>query len=97
MKLFYVERTDNWGWDEYDSCVVAAECEADAEIIINPSLRDYERIDNKIKEFYQLSTGKTYISDDSQEYCDRGKHTITYIGESVLTEPSIVCSSFNAG
>lgn len=95
MKLFYVERTDNWGWDEYDSCVVAAECEADAEIIINHNL--YELVGDKVRDFCCLSTGKTYISDDSQEYCDRGKHTITYIGESVLTEPSIVCSSFNAG
>ena len=95
MKLFYIERTDNYGYDEYDSCVVAAENLEEAELAINPMLHKY---DSTMKKTYITINGeKKYFDENSQGYSDCGNHFIIYIGESILSELSIVCSSFNAG
>lgn len=84
MKLFLIE-LDTWGYDEWDSCVIAEESiEA-----VNKRCTE-----NNFFELKGLDYGHTFYITENQK-CD----SIKYLGEadSSITEPCIICSSFNAG
>ena len=85
MKLFYIELNE-WDYDEYDSCVLAAESVEQVNSFVERNFYDYE---NK----KWLCDGVTF-----QLSGDQKVEKIEEIGTTdKYTVPTIICSSFNAG
>ena len=92
MKLFYISRTDATSYDEYDSAVVAAETEQDAQKT-HPA-GEYEW--NEETERWVRKSDRR--SSDWGEWLDPKKVEVEYIGEAKKgTKAGVICASFNAG
>ena len=98
MKLWLISQTENTGCDVYDSAVVAAATEQDAKETYpedsytkrfwdKEANKWYHILDNGIKVFIDLRYG---------DWTTPNHVTAKYLGETEL-EPSVICSSFNAG
>ena len=81
MKLYLISRTDDWGYDEFDSFVVAAESEENA-FKLYPAMKD-----SADDGFKYSNYGWTF----------RENLKIECIGESYSKEEKVIISSFNAG
>lgn len=96
-KVFLVERTDKWGYDEYDSCVMVAESKEEVEAIlftINLNNPDNFVIGKGLK--YNFNGETRYLDTDNIQYDDMGEHTITEIDLN-NHKTGVICSSYNAG
>ena len=82
--IYLVTRTDNVGYDEYDSCVIIARDIEDLNRIVKES-------SNYDKEYKGLN-----IHGNEMRYYDLGERKIDIIGASSL-DSHVVCSSFNVG
>lgn len=102
MKLYLLTQNLNNNYDTYDSCVVAAENEADARTI-HPSEFVTHYKDNKWFGTYSTKNGDEYETENGHysswvEFTDIDKIQVTYIGESdKLIKRGVIISSFNAG
>lgn len=86
MKLYLISRTDKWGYDDYDSFLVAAENEESA-LSYHPNgqkLKDYLSKEDIAWGYYGGWTTKENLK-------------IECIGESYSKEEKVIISSFNAG
>jgi len=82
MKLYLISRTDQVGYDEYDSAVVCAGSEEEARLI-HPS-RYTEGWNGKEEEY------GTWVNADTI--------TVKYLGEATESlSAGVVCASYNAG
>ncbi len=82
LKLYYISQTDVGGWDTYDSAVVAAFSATDA-----AKMDPYDGSD--ITKAPRLRHWTT----------DPAKVQVIKLGKAAktLTEPRVICASFNAG
>lgn len=101
MKIFHVERTDRYGYDEWDSFVVIA---PNAYIAKRtwPEEDGYVYNDTNCRWEYYSKDGT--IITHNQCYCpwvtDLGNLRVTYLGmarEGYPTKTTVIMSSFNAG
>lgn len=88
MKLFKIE-LDNVGYDNYDSCIIVAESKEQVEELCK-------------RNFYDEGNGYCYslVKYDGDSMFNINpcqKWTIKEININEITEPTIICSSFNAG
>lgn len=87
MNLYLVTRIDNWGYDEFDSFVVAAKTTEEA-ANIHPyyELHDPRYVDPPRDNYDHVWTTPENIQ-------------VKYIGKAAkeYTEVQIICASFNAG
>lgn len=83
MKLYLVSRTDDWGYDDYDSFVVAAKSEENA-LEYHPRGKDYLNEDDIKDRYYAGWTSKENLK-------------IECIGESNNLVEKVIIYSFNAG
>lgn len=83
MKLYFVTRTDDWGYDDFDSFVVAAESEENA-LKFHPHGKYFEEDD-------YFDNGEVY------QWTSRENLKIECIGESYSKEEKVIIASFNAG
>lgn len=85
MKLFLISQDVNNGYDTYDSAVVVAHDEEDAKIIY-PS----KGLRGKLQRLNE---------DNGAWVNDSNLVKVVYLGEANpdMTEPDIICASFNAG
>ena len=89
MNLYKISQHSNNGWDTYDSAVVVARDESEAQRI-HP--------DGRGKKWWDLGPDDYY----SDTWCSHPDQvSVTHIGkcrqELKLKEGSIICASFNAG
>ena len=90
MKLFKLTQSDNTGYDTFDSCVVAAESEADAKTI-HPSTVELVQWDDDRKMWLGNELGEFTLT-----WADFPKSVhAEYLGETHLLR-GVVVSSFNA-
>jgi len=89
MKIYKIERTDKWSYDDYDSAVVAAESEDDARSI-HPDV-EYEVLCAR----EQLENGRQ--NGDVHGWTLREYIKVTYLGEADSSiGRGVICASFNA-
>lgn len=83
-KLYLVERTDHINWDQFDSFVVSALNEDQAQKTAPgwTTMSDAEEL--------TPSRAKSWTD-------DMNNITVTEIGKSSVAEWKVICSSFNAG
>jgi len=84
MKLYLISRTDNWGYDDFDAFVVAAENEESALEFHPIGRKDYLDEEDISWGHYSGWTSKENIK-------------VEYIGESNSLVEKVIISSFNAG
>lgn len=82
MKLWLISQTVEHGYDTYDSAVVAAEAEEDAKAI-HPN-----GYGNLLQDKDKCWRGWANNPEDV---------TAEYLGETIRTEPGVICASYNAG
>lgn len=87
MNLYLISSDEDGGYDTFDSAVVRAESEAAARLI-HPSGRKTPLIWNPHND-ENWSWLSSWIPPE--------KVVVTHLGTSILDEPGVVCSSFNAG
>lgn len=95
MKLFKIE-LDNVGYDDYNSCIIVAENKEQVEELCRCNFVEYEDwdIDNHCPKV--LYDRKNVLS-ESFDIHNGQKWTITEINVDKINQPTIICSSFNAG
>jgi hypothetical protein len=91
MKLYLVRRTDDVGYDEYDSIVVAANDETEARNT-HPYGSDYKWT-GKVWTRHNPVYGRT----DDATWADPETLTVEPIGTANEGVAGVICSSFNAG
>ena len=86
MKLFKIELSDV-DYDDYDSCVIIAENKEQVEELCKRNFYD-DRYHHSLVKY----DGDAMFNINSYQ-----KWTIKEININEITEPTIICSSFNAG
>lgn len=84
MKLYHISQSEQTGYDTYDSAVVVAESEDAARIMHPDTLSNIPRHD--------VGSYPDWTNDPS-------KVQVIYLGiaDASITEPRVICASFNAG
>jgi hypothetical protein len=94
MKLWLVERTNYFGYDEYDSLVVAANTAEDAKKI-HPSTTSEHNI------FWEQDMGwvyrTTYGTHKDTSWTDIKNLKVSYLGTTDREIEGVILASFNAG
>ena len=84
MNIYLISQNVNTGYDTFDSAVVTANTEEEARIIKPSWDSQIEPWDGKNNEY--------------GSWCDAKDVKVKLIGKSdIISEPKIICSSFNAG
>lgn len=92
MKLFKVERTDNYGYDDYSDFVCLANSKAEAQYMAPDP--EYYTWEGKWVYSYRRDQNVTYMPwpmDPSKDV------KVTEIFPEDRTEPEVLCASFHAG
>lgn len=93
MKLWHIWQSDNSNYDSYDSAVVAAETEKEAQYT-HPS----EYVWRNNNWCYHSSITDSFYEGDCGTWTHPSKVKVEYIGEAVEgTEAGVIVASFNAG
>ncbi len=95
MNIYKIERTDTWGYDDYDSAVVVAATAKDAR----------ETYPNGIGGLYSYCSGQgCFVTEQAKPFSWGGWPQTTDLVKATLIgtaadgmEPGVVCASFNAG
>lgn len=90
MKLFKIE-LDNVDYEDYDSCIIVAESKEQVEELCRCNFVKYEDWDTE--HYYP----KRNILGESFDIHNGQKWTITEVNINEIKQPTIICSSFNAG
>lgn len=95
MKLYLVERTDDWNYDSHDAFVCKAENEESAKTTFPDECRVWV---NGVT-YFKYHDG--HLSSEPETYSSWTKSLnnikVTEIGTSNSPEPGVVLASFNAG
>ena len=96
MKIYYVERTDEWSYDDYDAFVCYAETPEQAKKI-SPS--EYYEWKEKEGGWCFVYHDNTFCRDDHSSWTQPDNLRVREIGESLTQEakPGVILASFNAG
>ena len=85
MKIYLISQTERYGWDTYNSAVVAAESVQEARLMNPVAEHDESML------FGEFVKGSTWAS--KPEYVE-----VKFLGEAAFAiEKGIICASFNAG
>lgn len=95
MKLFKIE-LDKVGYDDYDSCIIVAESKEQVEELCKRDFIEYEDWDMEQHFPKTLYDTKNVLS-ASFDIHNGQKWTITEVDINEIKQPTIICSSFNAG
>ena len=95
MKLFKIE-LDNVGYDDYDSCIIVAENKEQVEELCKCNFVKYEEWDTNRVCPILLYDHRNILS-ESFDIHNGQKWTITEVDINEIKQPTIICSSFNAG
>ena len=95
MKLFKIE-LDNVDYDDYDSCIIVAENKEQVEELCRCNFVKYEEWDTNGVHPITLYDRKNVLS-ESFGIHNGQKWTITEVDINEIKQPTIICSSFNAG
>lgn len=95
MKLFKIE-LDNVGYDDYDSCIIVAESKEQVEELCKCNFVKYEEWDTEHHCLKLLYDHRNILS-ESFNIHNGQKWTFTEIDVNEIKQPTIICSSFNAG
>ena len=95
MKLFKIE-LDNVGYDDYDSCVIVAESKEQVEELCKCNFVKYEEWDTNRVCPIILYDRRNVLSEYFNINNDQ-KWTIAEVDINEIKQPTIICSSFNAG
>jgi hypothetical protein len=92
MNLYLIKRLDNWTYDDYDSAVVAAKS-VEAARKMNPAAISV-RYDPKKDTDENTWTSWILPKDRTEEMIE-----VRLVGKAdkSITEPCVLCASFNAG
>jgi hypothetical protein len=99
-KLWLVKRTDRIWYDEYDSCVVAADTEEEARYTLPQSYLKYAEVNGYKRVVYDYGpdhplTGE--ISTGWTGWADPKTLKVEYLGTTDRDIKGVVLASFNAG
>lgn len=92
MRLFKVERTDNYGYDDYSDFICLANSKAEAQYMAPDP--EYHAWEGKWVYSYRRDQEATYTGwpkDPSKDV------KVTEIFPEDRTEPEVLCASFHAG
>jgi hypothetical protein len=93
MKIYKVERTDKWSYDDYDSFVCVAENEEQARWMVPD---DYHERKDDGKIYFKYSDGRE--EKEPAKFASWAKDLKDIkVTEINPTEPEIILASFNAG
>ncbi len=92
MKLFKIE-LDNVGYDDYDSCIIVAESKEQVEELCECNFVEWDTEHRYSKILYDHRN----ILSESFDIHNGQKWTITEVDINEIKQPTIICSSFNAG
>ena len=95
MKLFKIE-LDNVGYDDYDSCIIVAESKEQVEELCKHNFIEYEDWDME-QHFPKASYDTKNVLSESFDIHNGQKWIITEVDINEIKQPTIICSSFNAG
>ena len=103
MKLFKVERTDDWGYDEYSDFVCCANSEDEAVRMHpgnqdeNPPMYNWTPEGWFVAYFHPTEEHKGFYSNTTWPE-DLSLFKVTELGEATkLNYPHIICASYHAG
>lgn len=95
LNLYLIYRTDHIGYDEYDSAVVAAENEVDANLM-HPC--DNLTWDSDCKTWIRFYKDKRIIDGETASGWSNPKNVkVEYIGKADSIVPGVILASYNAG
>ena len=95
MKLFKIE-LDNVDYDDYDSCIIVAESKEQVEELCKCNFVKYEEWDTNRVHPIMLCDHRDVLSEHFTIH-DGQKWTIAEVDINEIKQPTIICSSFNAG
>lgn len=95
MKLYKLTRTDDWSYDEYESCVVVADSPGVAKYL-HPSIPTNYYKTNYTWDGYNWRDGNGYRD---LTWADPETLDVEYLGEARegLESGTVIVASFNAG
>jgi hypothetical protein len=98
-KLWLLKRTDRIWYDEYDSCVVAADTKEEARYTYPSTYYKYVRVfeDWKLVYNYEDSHPLNGVDADPGGWADPETLTVEYLGTTDRDIKGVVLASFNAG
>lgn len=93
MKLWLISQNENHNYDTFDSAVVAAETELEAQQIC-PSEYYVSGQDGMFH--FQYNNGRLGEASNCNSWCNWHQVKVEYLGETDC-KAGVICASFNAG